>query len=191
VEFAHLENADLIVIATHGYGPFRRFILGSVTAKVLHDADCPVLTGVHMQNGSPCQPTLFRNILCAVDLGPESQRVLVWATEMANELGAKLLVVHALPPLPGGELGSLDQDWRLAIERDARQRIAELQENAGTHAEPICDAGHPVNVVHDIAEAVKADVVVIGRHVSRGLFGRLRANAYAIIRESPCPVISV
>src|SRR5262249_41731149 len=30
-------QSDLIVIPTHGYGPFRRFLLGSVTAKVLHD----------------------------------------------------------------------------------------------------------------------------------------------------------
>jgi nucleotide-binding universal stress UspA family protein len=48
VEKAHSECADLIVMATHG---FRRFILGSVTAKVLHDADCPVWTGAHLPAG--------------------------------------------------------------------------------------------------------------------------------------------
>ena len=42
VGFAHERKMDLIMMPTHGYGPFRRFILGSVTAKVLHDADCPV-----------------------------------------------------------------------------------------------------------------------------------------------------
>jgi nucleotide-binding universal stress UspA family protein len=41
VSYAHTEKFDLIIMPTHGYGPFRRFILGSVTAKVLHDADCP------------------------------------------------------------------------------------------------------------------------------------------------------
>src|SRR2546423_1288334 len=48
VQKAHSERADLIVMATHGYGRFRRFILGSVTAKVLHDAAYPVWTGAHM-----------------------------------------------------------------------------------------------------------------------------------------------
>src|SRR5689334_17633637 len=42
VDFAQSEKCDIIVMPTHGYGPFRRFLLGSVTAKVLHDAICPV-----------------------------------------------------------------------------------------------------------------------------------------------------
>ena len=36
-EYAGHEKVDLIMMPTHGYGPFRRFLLGSVTAKVLHD----------------------------------------------------------------------------------------------------------------------------------------------------------
>src|SRR5947209_7707470 len=36
VQFAHRENSSLIVIPTHGYGRFRRFLVGSVTAKALH-----------------------------------------------------------------------------------------------------------------------------------------------------------
>jgi hypothetical protein len=35
---------DLIVTPTHGYGLFRRFLFGSATLKVLHDAACPVWT---------------------------------------------------------------------------------------------------------------------------------------------------
>src|SRR4051812_44310269 len=42
VDLAHAEHMDLIVMPTHGFGRFRRFLLGSVTGKVLHDADCPV-----------------------------------------------------------------------------------------------------------------------------------------------------
>ena len=56
IEFSHDSASGLIMMPTHGYGPFRRFILGSVTAKVLHDADCPVWTGVHMEEALPaCQ----------------------------------------------------------------------------------------------------------------------------------------
>ena len=53
-------SAGLIVMPTHGYGPFRRFLLGSVTSKILHDSDCPVMTGAHMPElppiaASPCE----------------------------------------------------------------------------------------------------------------------------------------
>ena len=49
VEYAHAAKVDLIVMPTHAYGPFRRFLLGSVAAKVLHDVNCPVWTGPHLE----------------------------------------------------------------------------------------------------------------------------------------------
>ncbi len=44
VRIASEENADLIVIATHGLTGWRRFIVGSVTERVVRMAACPVLT---------------------------------------------------------------------------------------------------------------------------------------------------
>ena len=49
VKTARDQNVDLIVMSTHGYGAFYRFLLGSVTAKVLHESDCPVWTGAHLE----------------------------------------------------------------------------------------------------------------------------------------------
>jgi nucleotide-binding universal stress UspA family protein len=49
VELARSEGMDLIIMPTHVYGRFRRLILGWTTAKLLHDADCAVLTGVHIE----------------------------------------------------------------------------------------------------------------------------------------------
>ena len=69
VEFAQNEKAGVIVMPTHGYGPFRRFILGSVTAKVLHDADCPVWTGVHLEQAPEVSAIRFDRILAGLDLG--------------------------------------------------------------------------------------------------------------------------
>ena len=65
------QKADLIMMPTHGYGPFRRFLLGSVTAKVLHDADCPVWTGVHTDQLWSQKQYQWRRFLCAVDSDPK------------------------------------------------------------------------------------------------------------------------
>jgi nucleotide-binding universal stress UspA family protein len=66
-----------------------------------------------------------------------------------------------------------------------------LQENVGTKAEAFIDSGDAPSVVCRLAEEHKADLLVIGRGSASGIFGRLRANAYSIIRQSSCPVVSV
>ena len=70
---AQQQEADLILLATHGYGSVRRFLLGSVTAKVLHDATTAVWTGNGMlwQDHAPHIP--YRSILCALDDTPEAE----------------------------------------------------------------------------------------------------------------------
>src|SRR5579862_2645836 len=96
VAFAQQEKVGLIVMPTHGYGPFRQFILGSITAKVLHDADCPVWTGVHLEEAPSGGPVSFKHIVCAIDLGPQSCKTLTWATGMQEQFGARMTVVHAM-----------------------------------------------------------------------------------------------
>jgi nucleotide-binding universal stress UspA family protein len=41
---AQSESADLIVMSTHGRTGFQQVLLGSVTAKVVARAGCPVLS---------------------------------------------------------------------------------------------------------------------------------------------------
>ena len=67
VETARDQNVDLIVMSTHGDGAFYRFLLGSVTAKVLHETHCPVWTGAHLEE-APAGDFSIRRILCSVDL---------------------------------------------------------------------------------------------------------------------------
>jgi nucleotide-binding universal stress UspA family protein len=191
VDYSHDEGMDLIVLPTHGYGPFRRFILGSVTAKVLHDAECPVWTGVHIQEAPPAEAIAFKHVLCAVDLGPHSERTLGWAAQFAQSLGARLTIVHATPLLDYGETAYFDPNWRAMLTAQALEKIAALQTSMGTQAEVLVESGDVAKVVRRFAEQGRADLLVIGRSSEAGLLGRLRANAYAIIRESPSPVVSV
>jgi len=175
VEFAHNEGCGLIVMPTHGYGPFRRFILGSNTAKVLHDADCPVWTGVHLEEAPAAPPIPIRHIVCAVDLGAQSANALCWAAGVAR---ARLTLLHATPC--GADVGAA-----------AGGELRQLQESANVEAERTLVAGEPAPAICAAAKQMGADVLVIGRGSAAGLFGRLRTHAYAIIRQSPCPVVSV
>jgi nucleotide-binding universal stress UspA family protein len=178
VDFAHNEHCDLIVMPTHGYGPFRRFILGSNTAKVLHDADCPVWTGVHLEDAPEALSIPIRNILCAVDLGTQSAKALGWATSLAREFGARLTLLNAMPCGPQVQKAAVDE-------------LRTLQRSAGAEGEVILETGEPAPVICASAARLRADVLVIGRGSAAGVYGRLRTNAYAIIRQSPCPVVSV
>lgn len=191
VEYAHNQQMKLIVLPTHGYGPFRRFILGSVTAKVLHDADCPVWTGVHLEEAPGARSIAFRSVLCAVDLGSESRRTLNWAAEMAAEFGARLTLAHAYPCIESRPGEYFDHQLATDLATSARQELEKMRQEAGADADIAIGGGDAPHVVCDAAEKCRADLLVIGRGSAAGLFGRLRTNAYAIIRQSPCPVVSV
>jgi nucleotide-binding universal stress UspA family protein len=191
VEFAHSERASLIVIPTHGYGPFRRFILGSVAAKILHDADCPVFTGVHIPDASDDLRS-FRKILCAVDFCPQSEKALRWASNFADEFQAQLIVAHITPSLEGRTYEYFDPTWRDHLALSAREQIEEMQKSAGTSADVFINGSNSIpQAVSSAASELDADLVVIGRAASGGMLGRLRTNAYSIIRQSPCPVVSI
>ena len=171
VETAH-ERAGMLLMPTHGYGPFRRFILGSVTAKVLHDADCPVWTGVHLED-APAASLPLRRIVCAVDLGPQSSKTLCWAASLATQFGAHLTLLHVT----------------LGASEAARDELERLRSYVHCEADIRVDTGDPPATI--CAAAAGADLLAIGRGSAGGVFGRLRANAYSIIRQSPCPVVSI
>jgi len=191
VLYAHDLGMDLIVMPTHGYGPFRRFILGSVTSKVLHDADCPVLTGVHLEEAPEPERIHFQTVLVAIDLREHSQQVLRWAHELAATQKARLILAHVTPSIEGKAGEYFDPDWRLHLADQAKSAIDKLQAQVGSSAEVVVEGGEAHLAVCELASQQKADLLVIGRGSAAGVFGRLRTHAYSIIRLSPCPVVSV
>jgi nucleotide-binding universal stress UspA family protein len=52
-------------------------------------------------------------------------------------------------------------------------------------------SGDPHREVTRLAAESSSDLVVIGRGADSSMAGRLKAQAYAIVRQSPCPVLSV
>jgi nucleotide-binding universal stress UspA family protein len=187
--FAHTHGVDLIMMPTHGLGPFRTLLMGSVTSKVLHDAACAVWTAAHTEaQHSPVSP---RKVLCAIDTTPETPALLKQVAEFCRQIGASLTVMHAVGPVT---------DWpSLASERalqdryleTARERAAALQRAAGVDAPLVVAVGEVVDAVTDEARREAVDLLVIGRGSVSAPFGRLRTHAFGIIERSPCPVLSV
>ncbi|HTS51115.1 MAG TPA: universal stress protein [Bryobacteraceae bacterium] len=189
-KFAEEHATDLIMLPTHGYGIFRSLLLGSVTAKVLHDALCPVWTAVHVENAPPATAS-FERIMCAVDLTDSSIATMRFASQLARDFNAKLWLVHAVPAPEAGPERYFDSDLQKFLEEDARKTIGKMQEAAGIAAQLCVGAGEVAHVVREAATHHNADLVITGRGHSIRTLGRLRTNVYAIIRQSPCPVISV
>jgi nucleotide-binding universal stress UspA family protein len=191
-EAAQSWGPDLVMMATHGLGFFRRHLLGSVTTKTLHDVACPVWTSVHAESTPSLEEIHCRKVLCSVDLGECSRSTLEWAAWLAGEYQATLGIVHAT-----AATDVLDAGWQLRDElaryilEQAQIHINALQMEAGTSAEVFIDAGKPSAVVPRVADQFNADLLVLGRHRSDGLVGDLFQNAHAIQGGSPCPVISI
>ena len=75
--------------------------------------------------------------------------------------------------------------------RSKRKQIEEMERSAGISA-PVCvTVGTVPDAVRREALQHGTDLLVIGRGVLHDTLGRLRTHAYGIIRQAPCPVLSV
>ncbi len=189
--FAQQRGIDLIMMPSHGYGPFRSLLLGSVTAKVLHDADCPVWTSAHMETFEPESHLPYRDILCAIDLSRRSTGLIQWADRLAQSLSANLQLVHAVRPMEPWAETRINSQFEEDMREYAREQIAGFQKEAGTAAPVNVATGGVGEVVAEQARRHGTDLLMIGRGCLQQKVGRLRTHAYSIIRQAPCPVISV
>ena len=183
------QGTDLVMLATHGRGPIRRFLLGSVAAKVLHDVGAAVWTGTGaiLTNHTPQIP--YRSVLCALDDSEEAEGVLRAAAAFASRYEAQLSLVQIVerPPL------AMEIDYapyKKDIMDAADAGLRELKVRVGV------DAPHAVldatvsDGVREEAVRRKADLIIMGRGRAQGTF-RILSHVYPVVRESPCPVLSI
>jgi len=188
VQTAQAEKADLIMMPSYG-STFYQFLLGSVTAKVLHGTECPVWTGAHVEGG-PVQEFAIRNVLCAVEFGPRADITVSWAAQMAAEFGARLTLANVTAGVelwgPGGSY--VDQRWKEALVGNASGQMAKLQQDTGIKADVFIGSGDVPTVLSQVAKQAKADLLVTGCYPYGG---HLRTHGYGIICAVPIPVLSV
>jgi len=187
--FAHDNAVDLIMMPTHGYGVFRSLLIGSVTAKVLHDAKCPVWTATHAEEQQPTN--MPRIILCAVDGTPKSLEVLEWASAFSREMGSTMKLIHVALRISDALALPSEEALQDEVNQQARAKIESLQKSAGVEASLEIAVGSVADAVAQAAEQQGVNLVLIGRGSLQATLGRLRTHAYGIIHKSPCPVLSV
>lgn len=184
------QQTDLVMLPTHGRGLVRRMLLGSVAAKVLHDTSAAVWTATPDALRAPSKP--YKSVLCAVDLSnqEEAQVVVKGAAWIASAYGAKLSLVNILELTPM----AIEVDYAAfhsALREAADVQLRELKASLGVDAPHNTAEGAVSVAIREEAARTNADLVVTGRGSQQGTMGRLWSNLYQIVREAPCPVLSV
>jgi nucleotide-binding universal stress UspA family protein len=181
-------DVDLIVMGTHGYGALEGWLLGSVTAKLLHSAPCPIWTDSVVQARPKGQPV--SKILCAIEIIDETIPLLRFTRDLACELGADVRLIHSVPEFEGRPNRYFDFDLHQYLMESARVEISKMQREAGTGF-PLDISGAGIShALREAADKDGADLVVIGRGKTLKTFGRFQSHVHEIIRYAPCPVLS-
>jgi len=188
-EFAQQNAVDLIMMPTHGCGLFRSLLIGSVTAKVLHDAHCPVWTAAHTETQHA--PVLPKTVLCAVDGSDQSLGVLQWASAFCRQIDASLSLLHVVRPASDWLALESERELQEELRNEARTRIEAIRKSAGVDAPLRVAVGEIVTTVAEEARQEGAGLVILGRGSLQSTLGRLRTHVHGIIQRSPCPVLSV
>ncbi len=184
IDYANSRPFDLVMMATHGYGPFRRLILGSTAGRVLRGVECPVWTSAHGEETPPLEAIAYRSVACLAPRDGSGSAAISWASQFARETGARLTLIHALAA--GGDEESAETAEVRAEE--ARREVANMQELMNVRAGILVAAGTDTAAIHDAVLSVGADLLV----ACRAAEGEGRQPAIEeLVRTAPCPVLSV
>jgi len=184
------EGVDLVMMPTRGSGPLRRFLLGSITAKVLHDVSAAVWTsiGTSIEKHAPTVP--YKSIICALDETDEAEAVLRAAAALAKSYQAKLALVHVLE-MPPATLEIDFTPYRQDLIDAAHTHLRDLKARLNLDAPDIVIHAGIADGIHEEVVRRKADLVIVGRGHDQGIISRVWSRLYSIVRDSPCPVLSI
>ena len=166
-------GADLIVMGTHGRTGFNRWMLGSVTERILRESPVPLLT----VRAAPRGPV--RRILSPIDGTEASRNAFRLAADLGACFNAEITAVHVHESKSAQSVPDLC-NW---IPAEARQRCNILE---------LVRHGDPAEEIVALASEEAFDLLVIGaphRRFFEGLV--LGTTTLRAVRHAPCPVLTV
>ena len=185
------ENADLIVMGTHGIGGYDRFLMGSVTNKVLHKATMPVLV--------VCKPThhfitkegprrvAINHILCALDLESNNKQFVDLALSIARMYDAEIQFLHVIEKPAATDPHEQEQETL-----DKLKKMIDPEKEEWCKAACSIKRGRAANEILKTVDEEAIDLLVMGHHSRRPideLF--LGSVAKKLVSTSNCPVMVV
>jgi nucleotide-binding universal stress UspA family protein len=183
-------GADLVMLPTHGAGPIRRMLIGSITAKVLHDVSAAVWTVVEPVLTARSSMLPCKSIVCAIPESDESEAVLRAAAFLANSFHAELFLIRGVPTPPQAAEVDFSQ-LRHQLMDAADKHLRDLKAKLGVDAPHTVTDNSITEAVHSEVLVRKAGLVVLGRGRAQHSFGRIWSLLYPIVREASCPVLSI
>jgi nucleotide-binding universal stress UspA family protein len=191
----HEEDADVVVMGTHGRTLLGRLLIGSVTQGLLRKLGVPVLTVCRIS-----RPLEFKRMLFGTDLGPDSNKAFDFALQMAKAADAALVVAHTIDtrPVLTYEMPEVkavfDEEHTQAVKR-AQDSFSEFQAQAAKHKvdiECVLAEGNAAECLVRVADEREVDFMILALRkksaVARTLLG---STAEPVIRTAHVPVLSV
>jgi len=138
----------------------------------------------------------FQNILLATDFSDASKHALQLAATITDLSQGQLFVLHALLPEPRVPIpldplpSSADRD--LSEAKLKLERLASSELIGQVRHQEILERGPVVEVVLDVIQREKIDLLVLGTHGRTGLKKLVLGSiAEKLFRLAPCPVLTV
>ncbi len=164
-EEADARDAGLVVVGGYGADLVRELFLGATAEKVLRRSLRPVL----IVKQEPA--AAYRRLLVPVDFSPSSTRALDWAQAVSR--GAEVTVAHIYEAPYESTLryASVEnrvlEAYQAAARRQAQETMRGLLEPrraAGTDFLQRMLHGHPAAGIRELAEEMRPDLIVMGKH---------------------------
>ena len=191
---ARAVDADVIVIASHGRSIPLQYLLGSVSRRVIHLADRPVVVVRPRPDDQPTRPPL-KKVLVALDGSQFAERVLPYARGFAHDHGAALefLVVPEIPEAeaygPLNELVAQLREQSVARAELYLRGVLEPFVKDGINATGLVGGTAPARTITDEAKARGVGMIMLATHGRGGFDGLLLGSVAArVARHADCAV---
>lgn len=192
--FASEHKADMVITATHGKSGFKRFLLGSVTEKLMKTLHCPLLV-LPMQGNDVGSPAGFemklRKILVGCDFSPDSKLAVDYGLSLAQEFQAELYLSHVIKPSLYKDEREEFNEFHSRLEGQLNRMVPESCLD-WCAVKTILLEGEPYLELINYAKEQEIDIIVLGIR-GHTLWEKLLVGSTTdrLIRHTPLPVLAV